>query len=161
MEAKNSGIIRQVKTSLIVVFEIVDIKLISFYLGFKVNQDHEKKTIKLSKLVYIDKILSKFYLTQANTSNRLMRKSSLIFNKGKVTTAKQKHYQEMTSLIMCSMIETRPVITFAISVMSCFAKNLFHQYNKTIKTIFQYLKIPRKTRITYGGEKEGDLIIKG
>lgn len=63
MEAKNSGVISQVKEELIAVFKIVDIGLISFYFGLKVSQDHEKKSIKLFQPIYIVKILAKFYLS--------------------------------------------------------------------------------------------------
>ena len=42
----------------------------------------------------------------------------------------------MTGLLMFSMVETRPDIAYATSVASRFAKNLFHQYTETVKTIF-------------------------
>ena len=46
------------------------------------------------------------------------------------------------------MIETRPDITFATSVVSWFTKNPLHQHIKAIKTILQYLKAARNTEIT-------------
>ncbi len=67
----------------------------------------------------------------------------------------------MTGSIIFSMVETRPDITFATSVVSRFAKNPSHQHSEAVKTILQYLKATRDTGITYGGEKRGDLIIKG
>lgn len=50
-------------------FPIVDMGLISFYLGRKVEQNQAKRMIKLSQMVYIDKVLSKFYFDQAHTLN--------------------------------------------------------------------------------------------
>ncbi len=59
------------------------------------------------------------------------------------------------------MVEMRPDIAFATSVVSRFAKNPSHQHNEVVKTILQYLKATRDTGITYRGEQRGDLIIKG
>lgn len=62
MGAKNSGVIGRVKAELIATFEIVNMRPISFYLSLKVDRNRERKIIKLSQPVYINKILSKFYL---------------------------------------------------------------------------------------------------
>lgn len=87
MGAKNSVVINQVKTELTAIFEMVDIRSISFYFSLKVNRDYEREIIKLFQPAYIDKILSKFYLAQSNTSNMPMRESSLIPNKREATMA--------------------------------------------------------------------------
>ena len=47
MALKNSRMIEQVKLKLIFAFFIIDIGSISFYLGLKVQQDRENRTIKL------------------------------------------------------------------------------------------------------------------
>ena len=64
---------------------------------------------------------------------------------------------------MFSIVETRPDIAFAISVVSQFAKNLSRQYTEAVKTIIRYLKATRSVGITYGREEGegGDLTIKG
>lgn len=49
--------IERVKRDLSATFAIIEMGPISFYLSLKVNWDHEIKIIKLSQLVYIDKIL--------------------------------------------------------------------------------------------------------
>lgn len=57
------------------------------------------------------------------------------------------------------MVKAHPDITFAISVVSRFAKNLSHQYTKAVKTIMQYLKATHTLDIAYGRDQR-DLIIK-
>lgn len=89
-----------------------------------------------------------------------MKESPLEPNKKEATAAKQERYQRMSSLIIFSMIETGPDITFATSVVSQFAKNPSYQYSKVVKTILQYLKAIKETRITYREKQGGDLIIK-
>lgn len=53
MGLRDIGVITKVKIELMAMFEIVNIGLISFYLSLKVDRNHEKKTIKLSQLIYI------------------------------------------------------------------------------------------------------------
>ena len=63
---------------------------------------------------------------------------------------------------MLSMVETRPDIAFATSVMSRFAKNPSRQHTEAVKTIMQYLKATKTVGITYGGnEGGGNLTING
>ena len=59
------------------------------------------------------------------------------------------------------MVETRPKIAFATSVLSQFAKNNSWQQKEEVKTIIRYLKATRTIEIMYGRDQEGELIIKG
>lgn len=68
---------------------MVDIGSISFYLGLKVNQNYEKKIFKLPQPKYIDKILAKFYLDQANTLNTPIKKALFTPNEGKEVILRQ------------------------------------------------------------------------
>lgn len=65
---------------------MIDTRLISFNLGFKVSEKYKKKAIKLFQPIYIDKILTKFYLAMANTSNTLIKESLLELNQKEPTT---------------------------------------------------------------------------
>lgn len=47
MTLKKSRIIKYIKVKLVSVFLIIDIRLIIFYLGLKIEQNQEKKTSKL------------------------------------------------------------------------------------------------------------------
>lgn len=66
----------------------------------------------------------------------------------------------MTGSLLFFMGEIRLDIAFAISVVSCFAKNLFWQHTKAMKTIMQYLIAMKTLGITYGREEDGNRIIK-
>lgn len=57
------------------------------------------------------------------------------------------------------MIETRLDIIYTTLLVSCFVKNLSHQYIEAVKTILKYLKGLKNRGITYGGEEK--LKIKG
>lgn len=155
MGVKRSGMTERVKRELMSAFSMVDMGPISFYLGLKVERDRERKSIKLAQPAYIDKVLQKFHLDQANPTNTPMEGIILLPNaSAQASLSEQEKYQGMIGSIMFSMVETRPDIAFATSVVSRFAKNPSHQHTEAVKTILRYLKGSRGRGITYGGEKE-------
>lgn len=85
IRAKNSRVIGWVKDEIIFIIEMVDMVPIIFYFGLKLNYNCKKKIIKLFQLVYIEKILAKFYLSQVNISNTLMKENPLELNIKKAT----------------------------------------------------------------------------
>ena len=92
---------------------------ISLYLGLKIKKNHIKKILKLSQPAYIDKILAKYYLNQVKPYNVPINKKILPPNKGpKASQVEQKPYQRMIRSLIFSMIEIKPNIAFATSVIS-------------------------------------------
>lgn len=51
-----------------------------------------------------------------------MKEATLGLNLIKIIQAKKKRYHGITSLLMFSIVETRPDITFSIVVTACFIK---------------------------------------
>ncbi len=74
IDLRNSAVIAKVRIELTAAFEIVDIELISFYIGLKVEKNREKKRIKFSQPTYIQKILTKYHFDKANIINILIKK---------------------------------------------------------------------------------------
>lgn len=78
MGLKDIKVITRVKIKLSTTFKIIDdIELISFYLGLKININCKKKTIKLSQLIYIEKILTKYHLDKAIIINTSIKRVTL------------------------------------------------------------------------------------
>lgn len=72
---------------------MIDMGLISFYLGLKFEKDCIKKILKLSQPVYIDKILARYHLDQAKLCNVLMKEGILLLNKSlKASQVEQEQY---------------------------------------------------------------------
>ena len=162
MGVKESGHITRVKRELAAAFKMVDMRPINFYLGLKVERDRQKKTLKLFQPAYNDEILSKYNFDLAKSCNTPMKKSIFLPNKGpEAKEAERERYQGMTGSLMSSMVQTRPDIVFATSVVSRFAKNPSRQHKEVVKNIIRYLKATQTLGIIYGGEDGGDLIIKG
>lgn len=161
MAPKGSGMTQRVKAELAAAFSMVDMGPISFYLGLKVQRDRENRTIKLSQPAYIDKVLTRFHLDNANAVNAPMKETALFQPRieGQASATEREKYQGMTGSIMFSMVETMPDIAFATSVANRFAKNPGHQHTEAVKTILRYLKGSRERGITYGGQEE--LLVEG
>lgn len=77
---KNIKVISGIKIKLISTFKIVNIRLISFYLGLKINKNCKKKIIKLSQLAYIQNFFIIYYLNKANLTKILIKKILLRLN---------------------------------------------------------------------------------
>ena len=139
MSPKERGMIERVKTELGFAFSMVDIRPISFYLGFKVEQNQQEKTIKLSQPAYIDKVLAEFHLDKAHSVNIPMKEATLFEQRTDIeaSPSENEQYQRMTESLMFSMVETRPDIAFVISIASRFAKNPSHKYTEAVKTILR------------------------
>lgn len=80
------------KRKLTIIFEIVNIRLVSFYLGLKVPQNWGKKTIKLFQPAYIQKVLAKYIFNKANPTNTSIKKVTLLSNLSNTTKVKKKKY---------------------------------------------------------------------
>lgn len=89
---KESGIIKRIKLEFTSALLMIDIGLVSFYLGLKVQCDRENQNIKLSQPIYIDKVLSKFQLDKTHTIITSMNKSAIFKQKTdeKIITSDKK-----------------------------------------------------------------------
>lgn len=61
-EVKGLKMIIYMKEKLTTAFKMIDISLISFYFSLKIDKNCEKNIFKLLQLIYINKILIKYYL---------------------------------------------------------------------------------------------------
>lgn len=154
MAPKGTGLVTRVKDELKTAFSMVDMGPISYYLGLKVERNREKRTLKLSQPTYIDKIVHRFGLGTAKPCNTPMREDYLVPNEKQATEADIKNYQAMVGSIMFAMIESRPDIAFATSLVSRFAKNPSKAHIEAVKMILRYLHTTRTRGITYGGNSD-------
>ena len=82
---KGSPMITEVKKQLKLAFKMVDMGPISYYLGLKVERDRVNKTIKLSQPAYIEKVLERFHMQTAKTTNTPMREGCLFINESQAS----------------------------------------------------------------------------
>lgn len=140
---------------------MADIRSISFYQGLKVDEDQEKKIIKLFQPIYIDKILIKFHLNKAHFINIRMKKNAFLHQKTneEISAFEKKRYQRIIGSLIFFIIKIRPNIALITLVVSRFAKNPRYLHIKAVKTILRYMKGLKQQDIIYKGQEK--LLIKG
>ena len=97
-------------------------------------------------------------MQNAKTTTTPMKEGSLFRNESQASESDIKQYQAIFGSIMFAMIETRPDIAYATSVVSRHAKNPGKSHMEAAKQILRYLSATRDRGITFGG---GDLSIQG
>lgn len=112
------SLMQKMKAKLSFAFKIIDIGFIQFYLNQIIERDRENRFIKFSQLACIKRILAKFHLHQAHLIKIPMKNIDMFLNKRQANRHNTKRYQEITGLVIFSMIETQPNIAISTSLVS-------------------------------------------
>ena len=143
----------QVKSELHAAFEMVDLGPISFYLGMTVVRDRANRILWLNQKAYIERVVSKYGLTGCKPVHTPMDESfDPIKNEAQASEKEIEQYQGMVGSIMFAMIETRPDIANAVSIVSRLAQNPSQAHTKAVKRIIAYLATTPNRGIVYGNK---------
>src|SRR5579871_6252261 len=146
-------IINDLKSRLNKVFEMKDLKDLTYFLGIQVRRNRQIRTIHLDQTQYILKILKKFELQDSKpTGIPLETRIKLTKSKDQESFDPLK-YQSTVRSLMYAMVRTRPDIAFAVVTVSQFNSNLNIIYWKAVKRIFRYLKRTADFGIIYKNTK--------
>ena len=107
-----------------------------FYLGLEIAQ--EKDGIKITQKGYIEKILKKFNMENANPVETPIIKSSQNIEPGKAES--KFPYRSAVGALMYLMVGTRPDIAYAVGVASRSLENPTEDDIVKVKRIFRYLR---------------------
>ena len=107
-----------------------------FYLGLEIAQ--EKDGIKITQKGYIEKILKKFNMENANPVGTPIIKSSQNIEPGKAES--KFPYRSAVGALMYLMVGTRPDIAYAVGVASRSLENPTEDDIVKVKRIFRYLR---------------------
>lgn len=155
----NVDMCNRIKRELNAAFEMVDLGPISFYLGMTVVRDRIARKLVLSQKAYIKRVATKFGLSQCKPVHTPMEEGfDPLKNEDQATEKDIEQYQSMIGSVMFAMIETRPDIANAVSIVSRFAQNPSQTHMKAARRIIAYLSTTCDRGITYG---EGDINLQG
>lgn len=131
---------------------------LAFYMRLKVIQDREKRTMKLSQLGYIKKLLNCHDILKTKTAKVSIQET--IFFPSYISAFKQEKakYSAKIGLIMYAIIETRMNIAFATYIVSRFIKNPSLENFDIIDQILRYLAKSFDRDKIYGRDKKLKLI---
>jgi len=126
----------------------------TFFLGFHVERDTERGTLRLGQRQYVHTILERFGLADANPVQLPMGAGDRLTKDGEPLTAElQQTYQELVGALLYVATGTRPDIAYAVGQLSRYVAAPTGQHLAAAKRVLRYLKGTAMSALTYGGDK--------
>lgn len=138
-------------------FPINDLGEPELLLGLKITRDRKKRTITISQTHYIDSLLEKFGMTDANPASTPLAYSTTLSKQmspktqEEIDAMKDIPYQVVVGSLMYAAICTRPDISHAVGLVSQFSTCYGPQHWTAVKHILRYLKGTGDYCLTFGG----------
>jgi hypothetical protein len=142
-------------------FEISDLGELTWLLGLKVERDRAARTITISRKAYVDTILERFRLTDAQSAQTPMDVGTVLsVDQSSLThleheAMKDVPYQRNVGSLMYAATRTRPDIAFAVATFSQFMPNPGHSHWEAVKHVIRYLKGTADLGLTLGTTDAG------
>ena len=158
LDARNDTVERDLASK----FKIKTIGEPSMLLGIQVTQNPKSHSISLSQSNYIDTLLQRFALAEANPVTTPMDPNVNLDNwedeedtspmEGNSSNRLTDGYAALIGSLMYLAISTRPDIAFSVNKLAQFTSNPKTMHWTAVKRIFRYLKGTRDFALTYGGD---------
>ena len=135
--------IQIIKNRLSEIFQMTDLRSVSYYLGMKVTRDRLNRIIRLSQADYVEQILKDHGMWDAkpvSISMKTITRPEKASNDYQALTELRQKYQSAMSSLMYAMLGTRPNIAFAVSVVSRYGSNPTPAHWIAVKRILRYLR---------------------
>lgn len=137
-------------------FELKDLGTVKDCLGMSVTFDIKNSTVTLSQEKYIDKLLSKFNMTDCKTINTPIEVS--LKTKREENCNSRNPYQELIGSLMYLVVLTRPDISFAVSFLSQFNNCNTEEQWLYAKRVLRYLKKTKQLGLKYYKSKNVNIV---
>lgn len=140
-------------------YKMKDMGELSYILGISVVQDKEKNHVILHQKRYIENILQKYGMDDANPVatptdiNMKLRKTCDISK-----PVNPGAYQSMVGSLLYAAMATRPDIAQVVSVVSKFNANPSTAHLTAVKRILRYLKGTLNLGVKYQRSEKGTLV---
>ncbi|GBE79025.1 hypothetical protein SCP_0202220 [Sparassis crispa] len=143
----------QLKRELRNMFEVTDLGEPRKIVGIEIERDRSKQTIKISQTKYIESILHKNGLTNANTVGMPLDPNTVLEKEEPKTDDecdRDNGYASLVGSLMYAAIATRPDIAHAVQRLSSFTANPGMAHWTAAKCVLRYLSGTRELGIIYG-----------
>jgi Reverse transcriptase (RNA-dependent DNA polymerase) len=156
--ASNENLNDRIEKELRSHFEVKSLGQPSLIIGVKIRQgDH---IVKLSQTHYIDKLLSKYGLQDANPLSTPMDTTIKLDDheeapeEEKTSSLSKFGYANLIGSLMYLAIATRPDIAYSVNKLAQYTSAPKPKHWTAIKRIFRYLKGTKYSELVYGGTPE-------
>jgi hypothetical protein len=119
--------VKILKKKLIKIFHIKDLGLAKYFVRVQITRNRKKGTIILCQDIYIDKILERYSIENCHLVDILMalRATEIMISfKEQAINEDIKLYGSKIGSLMYLTVQTRPDISYKVSVLSRFLLNL-------------------------------------
>lgn len=138
-------------------FKMKDMGEIQHCLGISINKTND--TLEMQQKHYIQQILNKYRLTDANTVSTPADKNVVLCKDDGVSQqVDAKLYQSMTGSLLYIALGTRPDIAHAVSAVAKFNCNPNSSHLTAVKRIFRYLKGTINHKLQYNKSSNGEIV---
>jgi len=134
---RNSSLAEKFKKKMMVVFEMTDLGLMTFFLGMEIKQgEHE---VFVCQRKYAKEILKKFKLQECKEMNTPMNQKERLCKEDGTEKIDQAHFRSMIGCLLY-LSATRPDILNAVSILSWFMHCASEMHLKAAKRVIKYVK---------------------
>ncbi|GBE87159.1 hypothetical protein SCP_1004060 [Sparassis crispa] len=143
----------QLKRELRNMFEVTDLGEPQKIVGIEIERDRSKQTIKISQTKYIESILHKNGLTNANTVGMPLDPNTVLEKEEPETDDecdRDNGYASLIGSLMYTAIAMRPDIAHTVQRLSSFTANPGMAHWTAAKCVLRYLSGMRELGIIYG-----------
>jgi hypothetical protein len=130
-------------------FEVMDLGEPNKIVGIKITRNRDQKTLTITQTSYIDAILTKYGLQDANPVTTPMDPNIKLEPRESETGNRSNNYASLIGSLMYMAVATRPDIAFAVNGLASFMANPNMCHWTAAKRILQYLKGTKDLGITY------------
>lgn len=118
----------------------------------EIQRDRTKRTVRITQTTYLKKVLARFNMTNSTPVPTPMVVGTQLEEESvdQATPDAVREYQSMVGSMMYSMVQTRPDIYFAITILSRYNQNPNSKHIAAVKCVLRYLKGTVDHDITYG-----------
>ena len=139
--------------------EIVRLGPVNWLLGFKVERDRSKGILTISQAAYIDTILSRFGMAEANPVSTPLDPNTTLFAyelTDDIRKEMKSHsYAQIVGSLMYASTGTRPDISYTVSTLARFMADPHPIHFDAAKRVLRYLKGTKDLRLTFGLNDDG------
>ena len=149
---KGSKHIAELKQDLRKRFAMTDLGPSSHYLGMEIQRNRARRTVRVTQTSYLKKVLARFNMSNCASAPTPMVLGTQLQEElvDKASPEVVHEYQSMVGSIMYPMIQTRPDICYAVTILSRYNHNPNAKHIAAVKRVLRYLKGTLDYGITYG-----------
>ena len=146
-------------------FDMKDLGDAKKILGMNIIRDRKNFSLVLNQSAYVDKILSKFSISDAKSvnvplaSHFVLSKDQSPKTETEISDMKKVPYSNAIGFVMYLMVSTRPDIAYAVSCLSRYMSNPGMPHWNALKWLLRYLKTTVDVGLTFSKCRDGTKLV--